>query len=171
MLGNLSGFCCDMSSADFFQNQLFQKFFQGHYQSVKWFGSRLGLAFCRSWSGSKLFAKLISRWQNKIASKERVNCSTLPLYSHPIELTLKVLAKIVSENASVGIEANSVDPDQTAPVSSRGFWNISVDNESSQRFLWLFVCFVSCVASRPKSIAGRSVHLTTLFSWASLNKQ
>ena len=36
----------------------------------------------------------------------------------------------------------------------------------------LFVCFV---ALRPKStamvIAGRSAHLTTLFSWASLNKQ
>ena len=36
----------------------------------------------------------------------------------------------------------------------------------------LFVCFV---ALRPKStamvMAGRSVHLTTLFSWASLNKQ
>ena len=35
-----------------------------------------------------------------------------------------------------------------------------------------FVCFV---ALRPKStamvMAGRSVHLTTLFSWASLNKQ
>ena len=35
-----------------------------------------------------------------------------------------------------------------------------------------FVCFA---ALRPKStamvIAGRSVHLTTLFSWASLNKQ
>ena len=34
---------------------------------------------------------------------------------------------------------------------------------------------VSFVALRPKStamvIAGRSVHLTTLFSWASLNKQ
>ena len=38
--------------------------------------------------------------------------------------------------------------------------------------LFLFVCFV---ALRPKStamiIGGRSVHLTTLFSWASLNKQ
>ena len=36
----------------------------------------------------------------------------------------------------------------------------------------LFVCLF---ALRPKStamvIAGRSVHLTTLFSWASLNKQ
>ena len=39
-------------------------------------------------------------------------------------------------------------------------------------FVCLFVCFV---ALRPKSkamvMAGRSVHLTTLFSWASLNKQ
>ena len=38
--------------------------------------------------------------------------------------------------------------------------------------LILFVCIV---ALRPKStamvIAGRSVHLTTLISWASLNKQ
>ena len=39
--------------------------------------------------------------------------------------------------------------------------------------MFLFVCLF--VALRPKStamvIAGRSVHLTTLFSWASLNKQ
>ena len=38
--------------------------------------------------------------------------------------------------------------------------------------VFFFVCFV---ALRPKStamvIAGRSVHLTTLFSWASLNKR
>ena len=42
----------------------------------------------------------------------------------------------------------------------------------AQNFCLMFVCFV---ALRPKStamvIAGRSVHLTTLFSWASLNKQ
>ena len=39
----------------------------------------------------------------------------------------------------------------------------------------LFFFFFCFVALRPKStamvIAGRSVHLTTLFSWASLNKQ
>ena len=39
----------------------------------------------------------------------------------------------------------------------------------------LFVCLFVFVALRPKStamvIAGRSVHLITLFSWASLNKQ
>ena len=35
----------------------------------------------------------------------------------------------------------------------------------------LFVCFVAlCPKSTAMVMAGRSVHLTTLFSWASLNK-
>ena len=35
-----------LSSADFFQNQLFQKkIIQEHYQSVKWFESRSGPTF------------------------------------------------------------------------------------------------------------------------------
>ena len=55
-----------------FQNQLFKKFFQEHYQSVKWFGYRSGLTFCLSWSGSKLFSKVISRRQ-VTTSKEIVN--------------------------------------------------------------------------------------------------
>ena len=46
------------------------------------------------------------------------------------------------------------------------------DCQISLLFVCLFVCFV---ALRPKStamvIAGRSDYLTTLFSWASLNKQ
>ena len=46
------------------------------------------------------------------------------------------------------------------------------ESKLTLNFVCLFVCFV---ALRPKStamvIAGRSVHLTTLFSWASLNKQ
>ena len=41
--------------------------------------------------------------------------------------------------------------------------------------IWKVCLFVCLFALRPKStamvIAGRSVHLTTLFSWASLNKQ
>ena len=49
---------------------------------------------------------------------------------------------------------------------------VSVDHTSLHLADCCFVCFV---ALRPKStamvIAGRSVHLTTLFSWASLNKQ
>ena len=47
-----------LSSADCVQNYLFQKFFQEHYQSVKRFRFRSGPTFCRSWSGSKLFAKV-----------------------------------------------------------------------------------------------------------------
>ena len=52
----------------------------------------------------------------------------------------------------------------------------SEKNKQIFEVLCLFVClFVCFVALRPKStamvIAGRSVHLTTLFSWASLNKQ
>ena len=50
----------------FFQNQPFRKiiihFFEWH-QRVKQFGSRSGPTFCRTWSGSKLFAKIISRTQ------------------------------------------------------------------------------------------------------------
>ena len=46
---------------------------------------------------------------------------------------------------------------------------------ANDMILGLFVLFVCFVDLRPKStamvIAGRSVHLTTLFSWASLNKQ
>ena len=45
---------------------LFKKLFQKHFQSVKQFGSRSGLTFCRAWSGSKLFAKIISR-QHQLA--------------------------------------------------------------------------------------------------------
>ena len=49
----------------------FKKFFQEHYQSVKWFGSRSGPTVCRSWSGSKLFATVISRQQKwQLARKE-----------------------------------------------------------------------------------------------------
>ena len=36
-----------LSSADFFQNQLFQKKNQDYHQSVKQFGSRSGPTFCR----------------------------------------------------------------------------------------------------------------------------
>ena len=45
----------------FFQNDHFKTIFQGHDQSIKQFGSRSGPTLCRVWSGSKLFAKIISR--------------------------------------------------------------------------------------------------------------
>ena len=53
-------------------------------------------------------------------------------------------------------------------------WSVASCLKLSCEMLVLIACFVF-VALRPKStamvIAGRSVHLTTLFSWASLNKQ
>ena len=36
---------------------------------MKWFWSRSGLTFCQAWSGSKLFAKVISRWQVTTSGK------------------------------------------------------------------------------------------------------
>ena len=57
MLGNFSCFCRLLLF--FFKINIFKKFFQIHYPCVKQFGSRSGRTFCRSWSGSKLFAKVI----------------------------------------------------------------------------------------------------------------
>ena len=80
MLGNF--FMLLMSSADFFKINLFKKFFQEYYQSVKQFGSRSGPTDCRSWSGSKLFAKVISI-QQKLPLGRRVKglARTLPSFS------------------------------------------------------------------------------------------
>ena len=44
-----------------FKINLSEKIFQEYHQSVKQFGSRSGPTFCRARSGSKLFAKIISR--------------------------------------------------------------------------------------------------------------
>ena len=53
MLGN---FACVVVCWFFFQINVFKNDFQEYHQSVKRFGSRSGLTFCRFWSGSKLFA-------------------------------------------------------------------------------------------------------------------
>ena len=68
MLGNFSLFfnvCWQFSKLTFSK-----KFFQEHNQSVKQFGSRSEPMLCRSWSGSKLFAKVISRRQNSPGQSE-----------------------------------------------------------------------------------------------------
>ena len=44
LLGNFV--CFFLSSADFFQNQLLEKFFQEYHQSIKEFGPRSGPTFC-----------------------------------------------------------------------------------------------------------------------------
>ena len=51
----------------------FKKFLHEYYQSVKQFWSRSGPTFCRSWSGSKLFAKVnISRRKNSRLAREEL---------------------------------------------------------------------------------------------------
>ena len=54
----LSLFCCLLI---FFKINLFEKFFQKYHLNVKQIGSRSGLTLCQALSGSKLFAKVISR--------------------------------------------------------------------------------------------------------------
>ena len=65
--------------------------------------------------------------------------------------------------------------DQTTEIYVSDEGGLKTSNICAISFLIYFVClFVCFVALRPKSTAkvmvGRSVHLTTLFSWASLNK-
>ena len=48
-----------------------------HYKSFKRFASRTGPTFCRSWSGFKLFAKVISRRTKFASCKERVKTQGL----------------------------------------------------------------------------------------------
>ena len=45
------------------KSNFFKEILQEYHQSVKQFGSRSGPTFCWAWSGSKLFAKVISRRQ------------------------------------------------------------------------------------------------------------
>ena len=46
---------------------------QEYHQSVKQFGSRSDPTFCRAWSGSKLFAKVISRWHELPLAEKELN--------------------------------------------------------------------------------------------------
>ena len=61
LLYNFACFFFLTSDKFFFKITIFTKFFQEYYQSVKQFGSRSGPTFCRGWSGSKLFAKVVCR--------------------------------------------------------------------------------------------------------------
>ena len=57
-------------------NSLNAGIFQYH-QGVKQFGSRSGPTLCRAWSGSKLFAKDISRWQKSLLAGKELNTDHL----------------------------------------------------------------------------------------------
>ena len=70
-----------LSSADFFcQNHLFKKIFQEHYQK-----------FCWPWSGSKLFAKVISRQQKSPKQGKCLKLELLIIQMKTLVLCLFVL--------------------------------------------------------------------------------
>ena len=54
----------------FFKINFFEKFFQEYYLRVKQIGSRSGPTFCQAWSGSNLFAKVISRQHSEVKHSE-----------------------------------------------------------------------------------------------------
>ena len=56
----------------------FKKISQEYHQSVKQSGSRSGPTFCRAWSGTKLFAKVISRRQVATSGNLETLCSLFP---------------------------------------------------------------------------------------------
>ena len=58
LLANFACFCHLLIS---FKIHFFEKLFKEYHQNFKQFGSRSGWTFCPAWSGSKLFAKVISR--------------------------------------------------------------------------------------------------------------
>ena len=71
MLGNFLCFCCRLLT--FSKLSFSHKKNPKHYQSVKLFGSSSGPTFCRSWSESKLFAKVIRRRQKSLPRKELIH--------------------------------------------------------------------------------------------------
>ena len=62
MLSNFACLFCHLILFFFFsKNFFFNRIFQENHQNVKQLGSRSGPTFCRARSGSKLFAKIVSR--------------------------------------------------------------------------------------------------------------
>ena len=69
MLGNFSSTCCYLLT--FFKINFFSK---KYFRNTIRVSNRLGLdqMFCLSWSGSKLFAKVISIWQKALLARKEV---------------------------------------------------------------------------------------------------
>ena len=85
----------------FFKISFFKKFFQEHWQSVKQLGPRSGRTFCRAWSGSNLFAKIISRQHKSTAGMQYTPPrDTTFQYQllYPVWRSRKKMPKIENEN-------------------------------------------------------------------------
>ena len=87
-------------SVDF--SNLFKNIFQEYHQSVKQFGSRSGPTKCRAWSGSKLFAKVISRRQKSpLAGKESTKTGDVVMNGILYPYASKIA--LWRENLSLGV--------------------------------------------------------------------
>ena len=74
-----------------------KKLFWEHYQSVKQFESRSGPTKGRSWSGSRLFAKVISRWQKSPLAHKGIRGHLISHYFHCMPCDL-------SESSCIGVK-------------------------------------------------------------------
>ena len=94
MLDNFSRFCCRLLT--FFKITFFKKLFQEHYQSGKRIESRSGPTF--SLTRSKLFEKIISRWQKSPPARKEFNyiILCLKLYVVSVQIWVKLFAKVIS---------------------------------------------------------------------------
>ena len=77
-MGNFS--CFYFHLLTFFKMELFQK---NSFKKTFRFGSRSGLTKCRAWSGSKLFAKIISTQKKFTTSRLRVTVLIILLNTCP----------------------------------------------------------------------------------------
>ena len=105
-------FCClwiFFFEINFFQKK--KKNFEEYHQSVKQFGSRSGPTFCRAWSGSKQFAKIVSRWQRlPLVGKELRGIDTLSGEATISELCLPHFwYHVYSKMPLVGKELRGID--------------------------------------------------------------
>ena len=93
-----------LSSADFFQNQLFRKILLGIWSECQnSFGSRSGPTICLAWSGFKLFAKFICQTTLVLVGKKLMSHISFFPTSRALLITL----------------ANTLDQDQDQQCPAR----------------------------------------------------
>ena len=112
IMDNFSCFCCRLLT--FFKMNFFQKFFQEHHhdQSVKQLWSRSALTFCLSWSGSKRFAKVISRRQGNgyHFTGVQLTCEARFFFNHQLAYILCVCKKQILCWYCANVQAPSRPP-------------------------------------------------------------
>ena len=111
--GNFRGFFCW-----FFLKQTFSKnsFRNTNHQSDNHVGSRSGPTFCRSWSGSELFARVINRWQKLPPARDEIFSLLTPFISSSNQTWVALGSKKSSLSHKTSHEmmvaVTSQDPDQ-----------------------------------------------------------